>query len=218
MRGRIQQRPAHLLLPRWQELYPAAEWMPEQPSFHASLLDCAQDSGPDCALDFAKDVIALPVERKTIERPAPPLAPEPEAIEPKQPAPSLLKRGWTWMHERNAASAARQLQINGGLSIEGDPDASLKPKQAPRPVSSSLLARGWSWLQEKSGAAPTKRLRVADFTALGEKRFVALVKVEGREFLIGGGASGVSLLTKLESAEEPGNELRREFGIRGASE
>ncbi|HEX4322519.1 MAG TPA: flagellar biosynthetic protein FliO [Acidobacteriaceae bacterium] len=43
----------------------------------------------------------------------------------------------------------------------------------------------------------TKRLRVAEVASLGDKRFVALVSVEGREFLIGGGASGVSLLTPL---------------------
>jgi Flagellar biosynthesis protein, FliO len=209
MRGRIQQRPAHLLLPRWQELYPAAEWMPEQPSFHASLLDCAQKS--------EEQIIASPIERETIEGPVAPPAPQPAATVAKLSGPSSLKRAWTWLQEKNAAATARQIQTSGVLPVEGNPDRRPEPKQALRNPSSNLLARGWSWLQEKSGASPTKRLRVADFTALGEKRFVALVKVEGREFLIGGGASGVSLLTKLDAAEEPANDLRRQFGFQEES-
>jgi hypothetical protein len=135
----------------------------------------------------------------------------------KQSGPSSLKRAWKWLQEKNAAAAARQIQTSGVFPIKGSSDPRPEPTQELRRPSSSLLVRGWSWLQEKSGASPTKRLRVADFTALGEKRFVALVKVEGREFLIGGGASGVSLLTKLETAEESANELRREFGIREES-
>lgn len=205
MRGRIQQRPSHLLLPRWQELYPAAEWMPQQSSFHASLLDCAQNC--------EEPAIALPIEQEIAERLVAPPAPQPAAAEQIQPGTSPLKRAWTWLKEKNAAAAAKNLEISGALPIEGGSEPRPEPKQALRPFSSSLLVRGWSWLQEKSGASPTKRLRVADFTALGEKRFVALVKVEGREFLIGGGASGVSLLTKLETAEEPASELRRAFGI-----
>jgi flagellar biogenesis protein FliO len=45
-------------------------------------------------------------------------------------------------------------------------------------------------------------MRVTENVPLGEKRFVALVTVDGREFLIGGGPSGVSLLSQLE----PGNQ------------
>lgn len=61
-------------------------------------------------------------------------------------------------------------------------------------------ARIFSWLQSRVAIKATKRLRVAETVSLGEKRFVALVSVEGREFLIGGGSSGVSLLTALDSA------------------
>jgi hypothetical protein len=38
---------------------------------------------------------------------------------------------------------------------------------------------------------------VSETISLGEKRFVAIVAVEGREFLIGGGVSGMSLLAQL---------------------
>ena len=65
------------------------------------------------------------------------------------------------------------------------------------------LARAWSWLHAKYAATTTKRLRVSETVSLGEKRFVALVCVEGREFLVGGGASGVSLLAQLGSGDRP---------------
>src|ERR1700722_11129064 len=196
MRGKIQQRPSHLLLPRWQELYPAAEWMPQEASFHDALLDCA------------KQPIVDQTERQVA---APSPHPAATALKRKRTTVSMMKRAWSWLQAKNAAAAAgRQWQTAQAVSIKGDLDPRAKPNQVPRLSSSSLLARGWSWLQEKSGTAPTKRLRVADFTALGEKRFVALVKVEGCEFLIGGGASGVSLLTKLEPSQQEASELRRE--------
>jgi flagellar biogenesis protein FliO len=40
-------------------------------------------------------------------------------------------------------------------------------------------------------------LQVAETVSLGEKRFVAVIKVDGREFLIGGGATNVALLAQL---------------------
>jgi hypothetical protein len=67
----------------------------------------------------------------------------------------------------------------------------------PQQIGLSGLARIWSWMHRKYTLTATKRLRVAETVSLGENRFVALVSVEGREFLIGGGASGVSLLATL---------------------
>jgi hypothetical protein len=72
--------------------------------------------------------------------------------------------------------------------------ATRKPRKEAR---SGGLARAFSWLQSKYAASATKRLRVAETVSLGDKRFVALVCVEGREFLIGGSSSGVSLLAQL---------------------
>ena len=56
-----------------------------------------------------------------------------------------------------------------------------------------------SWLKKQYPAIQEKRLRVAENIPLGEKRFVALITVDGREFLIGGGASSISLLSQWES-------------------
>jgi Flagellar biosynthesis protein, FliO len=86
--------------------------------------------------------------------------------------------------------------------------------QSPRPAQ-TLLMRLWSWLQARSTLTATRRLRVTETVALGEKRFVALVSVEGREFLIGGGASGVSLLAHLSGTAPTGAPPRQEASLEG---
>ena len=81
-------------------------------------------------------------------------------------------------------------------------------KSQPRQMSqrrkpnTNTLARAWSWLNSKYKLTAATRLRVAETVSLGEKRFVALICVEGREFLIGGGTAGVSLLAQLGTARE----------------
>jgi flagellar biogenesis protein FliO len=73
-------------------------------------------------------------------------------------------------------------------------------KNALHNVCSDTLARAWAFLHAKYKISTTKRLRVSETISLGEKRFIAILSVEGREFLIGGGVSGVSLLARLGSA------------------
>lgn len=65
-------------------------------------------------------------------------------------------------------------------------------------LQASVFGRIFSFLRAR--AVAPKQLRVAETVSLGEKRFVAIVQVEGQRFLIGGGASGVSLLTELDRA------------------
>jgi hypothetical protein len=67
--------------------------------------------------------------------------------------------------------------------------------------SSSVLLRAFSWLKSKRAFGAEKQMRVSETLALGEKRFVAVLLVDGRKFLIGGGSSGVSLLTSLENSQ-----------------
>jgi hypothetical protein len=66
----------------------------------------------------------------------------------------------------------------------------------------SQLARAFSWAHGKYSASAAKRLRLSEVVSLGDKRFVALVNVEGREFLIGGAPSGLSLLAQLGGSTE----------------
>ncbi len=77
------------------------------------------------------------------------------------------------------------------------------PAQEPaaQPLNSGLLTRGWAWLRKNNKFGATRQLRVAETVSLGEKRFVSVIHVDGQKFLIGGGASGVALLTQLGAAE-----------------
>lgn len=61
-----------------------------------------------------------------------------------------------------------------------------------------LLVRMFSWFRERVGATSSKELRLTETVQLGDKRFVAIIHVEGRKFLIGGGTGGVNLLTQLD--------------------
>jgi len=108
----------------------------------------------------------------------------------------------------------------GGAAEEPKPEAIPQPEAAPLPVeapvkktlpaphSPGLLALAWSWLQKNHKFSSVKQLRVSETVALGEKRFVALIQVDGQKFLIGGGTSGVRLLTQLGTAQDSGSILQ----------
>jgi hypothetical protein len=65
-----------------------------------------------------------------------------------------------------------------------------------------LLSRAWGWIQARQLArSDTKRLRVAETVSLGEKRFVAVVQVDGRHFLLAGGPTNIALLAQLDDKE-----------------
>lgn len=80
--------------------------------------------------------------------------------------------------------------------------ARIQTMQAAQPVRRrpGMLMKAWNWMQSKYTLSTTKRLRVSETVQLGDKRFVSLVSVGGREFLIGGGTTGVSLLAQLDGA------------------
>jgi hypothetical protein len=65
----------------------------------------------------------------------------------------------------------------------------------------SLLGRALSWLN--SSYSTPKQLRVVETVTLGDKRLVAVIQADGRRFLVGGGPSGVSLLTPLDIVQRP---------------
>jgi hypothetical protein len=88
-----------------------------------------------------------------------------------------------------------------------------RPKAAP----GGLLLRAWSWLQKNNKFAAAKQLRVSETISLGEKRFVALVDIDGQKFLIGGGASGVSLLTQLGANDSSSEAMQQAAAAAGQS-
>lgn len=79
-------------------------------------------------------------------------------------------------------------------------------KSYPMPLGARLAMRAMEWVKKSRSFSAGKQLRVSDTVSLGEKRFVAVVHVEGKKFLIGGGTAGVSLLTQLTGADA-GNEM-----------
>jgi hypothetical protein len=93
-----------------------------------------------------------------------------------------------------------------------------EPIKIETPAKRSGLERVWSWLKKQVPAAQGKRMHLAENIALGEKRFVALVVVDGWEFLIGGGASSVSLLSQWESATNSQAAEKSPFRFRESSE
>lgn len=63
----------------------------------------------------------------------------------------------------------------------------------------SQARSAWNWLQSRRSAQlAARRLRVAETLSLGEKRFVSILEVDGTQYLIGGSAGNVQLLTRLE--------------------
>lgn len=71
-----------------------------------------------------------------------------------------------------------------------------------------LISRLWNWIRERQAArSSTRRLHVASAVSLGEKRFIALIQIDEQQFLVGGGATNVSLLAWLDTKESFGEQL-----------
>jgi hypothetical protein len=68
----------------------------------------------------------------------------------------------------------------------------------------ALLAHVFEVVRAAYSKKTSRRLCVAETVSLGEKRFVALLRIDGRELLIGGGAAGVSLLAAMGRPAEAG--------------
>jgi hypothetical protein len=121
-----------------------------------------------------------------------------------------------WVVERSPTTAMPQAPRTSRQIKSQTPEPTASPTRPASPASAnserkarpSPLSRAWSWLHSKYALSATKRLRVSETVSLGEKRFVALVCVEGREFLIGGGSAGVSLLSALGTAPSAASEHR----------
>jgi hypothetical protein len=83
--------------------------------------------------------------------------------------------------------------------------ASLKSLQNP----AGLLSRLWNWFKARQQShSSTRRLQVAATASLGEKRFVALIKIDELEFLVGGGPTNLVLLAQVNAKEQFGAMLQ----------
>ena len=65
-----------------------------------------------------------------------------------------------------------------------------------------LLMRILAFLQRllRLGKRPARKLRLCESLALGERRFVAVIEFEQRQFLVGGTGQSLVLLAKLDHA------------------
>jgi hypothetical protein len=62
-----------------------------------------------------------------------------------------------------------------------------------------------------------KRLRVCESVSLGEKRFVAVIQVDGEEFLVGGASNSISTLARLDRSQKFSDVLRQQWSEDPAS-
>ncbi|MGA7243247.1 MAG: flagellar biosynthetic protein FliO [Terracidiphilus sp.] len=99
-------------------------------------------------------------------------------------------------------SVTSPISVTPPISVS--PSASAAKESSILPVSPrpGLLKRTYAWIQERYTLRTTRQLRVSETVSLGEKRFVAILQIEDRKFLIGGSASNVTLLTQLDAAKE----------------
>ena len=100
---------------------------------------------------------------------------------------------------------------------ENVPSSHILPSRVPVDESSSkaflkasgLLSRALNWIQTRQlGRSGSRRLHVSESVSLGEKRFVAVIQLDGLQYLIGGGATNVALLAQLNAKESFGDLLK----------
>lgn len=76
-----------------------------------------------------------------------------------------------------------------------------------------LMAAGWKWaVRQQQSRSRARRLRLEETISLGQKRFLALVQIDGQRLLVGGGATEVTLLANLGAAE-PFSALLKETAV-----
>jgi Flagellar biosynthesis protein, FliO len=64
------------------------------------------------------------------------------------------------------------------------------------------LAAAWNWTWQQLKSRQTrKRLRVCETVSLGEKRLVALVEIDGEQFLLGGASGALTTIARLEPSQ-----------------
>jgi hypothetical protein len=122
----------------------------------------------------------------------------------------------------HCASSAKQIPTTfadylGDLGFTAIKKQKLRevPRQKPShaiEVQGNLLRRALSWLN--GDYSTPKRLRVLETVTLGDKRLVAVIQADGRRFLVGGGPSGVSLLTALDQTQRPFEDIESSAGLR----
>jgi flagellar biogenesis protein FliO len=66
----------------------------------------------------------------------------------------------------------------------------------------NVLRKAWARVGLVRVRQNRRRLRVCETVPLGEKRFVAVIQVDDKQFLVGGASNSVSLLAQLDKPAE----------------
>jgi hypothetical protein len=99
---------------------------------------------------------------------------------------------------------------------ESKPEGSLLERPQSRELRWGTIL-GWmtgAWKftrRQLASRQSRKRLRVCESVSLGEKRFVAVIEVDGEQFLVGGASSSVATLARLEPTQEFSEVMKRRW-------
>jgi hypothetical protein len=121
------------------------------------------------------------------------LSPEPKKIEPETPALTRDTAQLVPSPEPEKIEPVMPALAHATNRLVPPPEPEEFDAEMPR---RGLLGSLFFWL--RGGATARKQLRLVETVPLGEKRFVAIIHAQGRKYLVGGGTSGVALLTSLD--------------------
>lgn len=135
--------------------------------------------------------------------------PEDERVEPATLAGNEIKVDLSRAEEHDA-SAARPAPATSEMNVASISASAMERQPQLQSFAAiqwkgllRILTRAWTWTQRKLRSHQVrKRLRVCETVSLGEKRFVAVIQVDGEQFLVGGSSSSVSTLAHLEPRRE----------------
>jgi hypothetical protein len=104
--------------------------------------------------------------------------------------------------KESTGTAIRKPSVRKPMAVTRPPVTTPARKRVPAPET-PLLSRVIAQLQQFAkklfGPRRTRKLELHEMQQLGEKRFVAIVRVGRQKFLIGGAASSVSLLAEIDA-------------------
>ena len=92
-------------------------------------------------------------------------------------------------------------QIEPLHPLAGEPASRERPGHGSQAIGFRISSALQWVLRQVRAKQAGKNLRVCETVSLGEKRFVAVVQVDGERFLIGGASTSVSLLTRLQESK-----------------
>jgi len=149
--------------------------------------------------DYRPDLVPAPISRVNTRR-----VPPPECEESSPEMPPLA------CATTRLVPPPEPEEIKSELQTVASTTTRLVPPPEPEELNPEMSRRGllgtlFFWL--RGGAPARKQLRLVETVPLGEKRFVAIIHAQGRKYLVGGGTSGVALLTSLDEPASQSNSL-----------